>query len=94
VRCFKQSTVGPRSTASRGAAVTGNQGTAADPDQDPLPFGGNVLVQGGVEVMFPLPFIKVQRSLRTSVFWDVGNVFDSNCDSNRRTASGERVECN
>ncbi len=31
--------------------------------------------------MFPLPFVKDQRSLRTSVFWDVGNVFDTNCDS-------------
>lgn len=61
--------------------MTGNQGTIADPDQDPLPFGGNVLVQGGVELLFPLPFVKDQRSLRTSVFWDVGNVFDTNCGS-------------
>lgn len=59
--------------------MTGNEGTLADPDQDPLPFGGNVLVQGGVELLFPLPFVKDQRSLRTSVFWDVGNVFDTNC---------------
>lgn len=51
-------------------------------------------VQGGVEVMFPLPFVKDQRSLRTSVFWDVGNVFDTNCDSSRKTASGKNVECN
>jgi outer membrane protein insertion porin family len=89
VRGFKDSTLGPRSTPSSGT----KPGTAADPDQDPLPFGGNVLVQGGVEVMFPLPFIKDQRSLRTSLFWDVGNVFDSNCDSNR-TRNGEKVECN
>jgi outer membrane protein insertion porin family len=41
-----------------------------------------VLIQGGVEVLFPLPFVKDQRSLRTSVFWDVGNVFDSNCGTN------------
>jgi outer membrane protein insertion porin family len=34
--------LGPRSTPSRGQAVTGNAGTLADPDQDPLPFGGNV----------------------------------------------------
>jgi outer membrane protein insertion porin family len=26
--------------------------------------------------------VKDQRSLRTSVFWDVGNVFDSNCGTN------------
>ncbi|MFI8374074.1 outer membrane protein assembly factor BamA [Pseudomonas helleri] len=75
VRGFKDSTLGPRSTPSSGK----NPGTIADPDQDPLPFGGNVLIQGGVEVLFPMPFVKDQRSLRTSVFWDVGNVFDTNC---------------
>ncbi|KOP55640.1 MULTISPECIES: outer membrane protein assembly factor BamA [Pseudomonas syringae group] len=94
VRGFKDSTLGPRSTPSRGASVTGNQGTLADPDQDPLPFGGNALVQGGVEVMFPLPFVKDQRSLRTSVFWDVGNVFNTKCDSSKTSASGKKVECN
>lgn len=94
VRGFKDSTLGPRSTPSRGAGNPGGKpGTLADPDQDPLPFGGNVLVQGGVEVMFPLPFIKDQRSLRTSLFWDVGNVFDSNCSSSSRTTSGEKVKC-
>ncbi|WP_081016699.1 outer membrane protein assembly factor BamA, partial [Pseudomonas monteilii] len=81
VRGFKDSSLGPRSTPSRGAAEGGKPGTIRDPDQDPLPFGGNVLVQGGVELLFPLPFVKDQRSLRTSVFWDVGNVFDTNCGS-------------
>ncbi|NIE77607.1 outer membrane protein assembly factor BamA, partial [Pantoea sp. Ap-967] len=82
VRGFKDSSLGPRSTPSRGADdPNGKPGTIRDPDQDPLPFGGNVLVQGGVELLFPLPFVKDQRSLRTSVFWDVGNVFDTNCGS-------------
>ncbi|TLX54041.1 outer membrane protein assembly factor BamA [Stutzerimonas nosocomialis] len=77
VRGFKDSTLGPRSTPSSGS----RPGTVRDPDQDPLPFGGNVLIQGGLEVLFPMPFVRDQRSLRTSVFWDVGNVFDSNCPS-------------
>ena len=96
VRGFKDSTLGPRSTPSRGAAVTGNSGTLADPDQDPLPFGGNVLIQGGVEVLFPLPFVKDQRSLRTSVFWDVGNVFDSKCDKTTNASAGSTssTQCN
>jgi outer membrane protein insertion porin family len=95
VRGFKDSTLGPRSTPSRGQSVTGNAGTLADPDQDPLPFGGNVLIQGGVEVLFPLPFVKDQRSLRTSVFWDVGNVFDSSC-SETTNADGTKsnTKCN
>src|SRR5690606_35713753 len=83
VRGFKDSTLGPRSTPSDGS----NPGTLVDPDQDPRPFGGNVLVQGGVELLFPMPFVKDQRSLRTALFWDVGNVFDTNCGS-RNDCSG------
>ncbi|MFP3520368.1 BamA/TamA family outer membrane protein, partial [Pseudomonas sp. SIMBA_077] len=81
---------------SRGVGVTGNVGTAADPDQDPLPFGGNVLIQGGAELLFPLPFVKDQRSLRTSLFWDVGNVFNSRCESTSNTiaASNVKTQCN
>jgi outer membrane protein insertion porin family len=43
------------------------------------PFGGNILVEGSAEVLFPLPFIKDQKSVRTGVFVDFGNVFDTNC---------------
>ena len=93
VRGFQDSSLGPRSTPSRAypnqpanspANVNGynpETGIYTDPDQDPLPFGGNVLVQGGAELLFPLPFIKDQSSLRTSLFLDVGNVFQTNCDS-------------
>ena len=42
-------------------------------------FGGNVLIQGGAEILFPLPFIKDQRSLQTTFFFDAGNVFDTDC---------------
>lgn len=83
VRGFEDSSLGPRSTPSTGA----NPGTQLDPDQDPLPFGGNVLVQGGVELLFPMPFVKDQRSLRTALFWDVGNVFDSNCSASQEALS-------
>ncbi|MEB0077089.1 outer membrane protein assembly factor BamA [Pseudomonas sp. CCI3.2] len=96
VRGFKDSGLGPRSTPSRGESVTGNAGTLVDPDGKALPFGGNVLIQGGVEVMFPLPFIKDQKSLRTSLFWDVGNVFDTNCGSsgsNTIAASDVKPKC-
>ncbi len=44
-----------------------------------MAYGGNVLIQGGVEYLFPMPFVKDQRSLRTAVFWDVGNVFLTEC---------------
>lgn len=76
VRGFKDSSLGPRSTPNTGT----RSGTYKDYDK-PLPFGGNVLVQGGVELLFPMPFVKDQRSLRTVLFWDVGNVFDTHCSS-------------
>ena len=61
-----------------------------------MPFGGNVLIQGGAELLFPLPFVKDQRSLRTSLFWDVGNVFDSKCDqsTNGNGTSKSNTQCN
>lgn len=46
-------------------------------------FGGNVLIQGGAEILFPLPFIKDQRMLQSTVFVDAGNVFDTNCGPNQ-----------
>lgn len=85
VRGFEDSSLGPRSTPSY---VEGGgpdkYGRYTDPDQDPLPFGGNVLIQGGAEYLFPLPFVKDQRSLRTALFWDVGNVFNTNCSSTQK----------
>ncbi len=45
------------------------------------PFGGNVLIEGGAELLFPLPFIKDQRSVRSAFFLDAGNVFSTDCGS-------------
>lgn len=42
-------------------------------------FGGNVIAEGGAEILFPLPFIKDQRSVQTSLFLDAGSVFDTEC---------------
>ena len=86
VRGFKDSSLGPRSTPSTGL----RPGTEKDYDQKPLPFGGNILIQGGAELLFPMPFVKDQRSLRTVLFWDVGNVFDTHCSSaqKKRNESG------
>lgn len=49
------------------------------PISDRDPFGGNVLIEGSAEILFPLPFIEDQRSIRTAFFIDAGNVFNSNC---------------
>lgn len=58
------------------------------PVQDrPRPFGGNVLVEAGIELIFPLPFIKDQRQIRPALFIDAGNVFSTNCRSTQRVCS-------
>jgi len=41
------------------------------------PFGGDLLFENSAELIFPLPFIKDQRSLRLAYFVDSGNVFDT-----------------
>jgi outer membrane protein insertion porin family len=53
-------------------------------DNDADPFGGNVLIEGSAELLFPLPFIKDQRQLRTGFFIDAGNVFDTSCGSTQK----------
>ncbi len=50
---------------------------------DPDPFGGNVLIEGSAEVLFPLPFIEDQSQLRSAFFVDAGNVFSSSCGSSQ-----------
>ncbi|WP_411537275.1 outer membrane protein assembly factor BamA [Halomonas sp. 7T] len=66
VRGFTSNTLGQRTTPAREG---GRDRT----------MGGNVLVQGSAEVLFPLPFIEDQRSLQTSFFVDAGNTFLTSC---------------
>ncbi|RLA48720.1 MAG: outer membrane protein assembly factor BamA [Gammaproteobacteria bacterium] len=51
---------------------------------DDDPFGGNVLVEGSAELLFPFPFIKDRSKLRSAFFLDMGNIFDTNCRSTQR----------
>ena len=43
------------------------------------PIGGNVKVEGSLQLIFRLPFIEDQRSMRSAFFFDFGNVFSDNC---------------
>jgi outer membrane protein insertion porin family len=47
------------------------------------PFGGNILVEGGAELLFPMPFIKDTSKLRSAFFFDIGNVFSTTCSSSQ-----------
>ncbi len=71
VRGFKQNTLGPLSTPSQYDPYTSKG----------QPFGGNTLIVGGAEIIFPMPFVKDNRSMRPVLFVDAGNVFNSRCPS-------------
>jgi outer membrane protein insertion porin family len=53
-------------------------------NDSPDPFGGNVLIEGGAEFIFPLPFVKDRSSLRSAFFFDFGNVFDTECRASQQ----------
>jgi len=52
------------------------------------PFGGNVVIEGSAEVLFPMPFVKDRSSIRSALFLDVGNVFNTNCRENQLNCFG------
>ena len=70
VRGYETNTLGPRATPS---------------PNDPFirrrvqPFGGNVLITGGAELIIPMPFVEDQRQFRPVLFLDAGNVFNTSC---------------
>jgi outer membrane protein insertion porin family len=56
------------------------------------PFGGNVVFEGSAEILFPMPFVKDRRSIRSAFFFDVGNVFNTNCRENQINCFGVDVD--
>ena len=91
VRGFKANTLGPRATQSEyildadGNQVLDESGQAIfNPyfgygRDDERSIGGAYLVEGGFDLIFRLPFLEDQRSVRTSFFIDTGNVFAQDC---------------
>lgn len=64
VRGYENNSLGPRTT---------EQAQFASSD----PFGGNLLFENSFELIFPIPFVKDQSSMRMAYFVDTGNVFDT-----------------
>jgi outer membrane protein insertion porin family len=81
VRGYESNTLGPRSTPS-----------PFDFSQDFDPFGGNLLVEGSAEIIFPLPFIEDNRSFRPVLFFDAGQVFNTNCPNVSIICSGFDID--
>ncbi len=90
LRGFENNTVGPRGVIRiPSATITGPDGVQypADPSNDTLgisrrSLGGNAMALGGLELIVPTPFVEedMDNSVRTSVFVDVGNVWDTEFD--------------
>lgn len=78
VRGFESNTLGPRSTDP---AIDIDGDGIPDPifNDDPAPFGGNLLTEASAELIFPIPFIEDNRQFRPVLFVDAGNVFNTNC---------------
>ena len=93
VRGFKQNTLGPRAIPSQyyldseGNQIVGEDGNPVlNPYsyyRDDRSIGGAYLVEGGFDFIFKLPFIDDQRSMRSSFFVDIGNVFSKDCGTDQ-----------
>lgn len=90
LRGFETNVVGPRAIYRYPTQITGTPdgvgggGCCLGPDHDyivvsPQSVGGNVMALAGIELIVPTPFLdeSFSNSVRSSVFIDVGHVWDS-----------------
>ena len=56
-------------------------------DSNGDPFGGDVAIDMSGELIFPVPFVKDDSSMRTLIFADAGNVFQLDCPSGSTNCS-------
>lgn len=93
LRGFENNTVGPRGvqvTPSRvvtdpnGKVILGNDSNDSISISS-RSLGGNAMILGGIELIVPTPFVEVDfdNSVRTSLFVDVGSIWDTEFDYDR-----------
>lgn len=85
LRGFENNTVGPRGIQLFKKSVTAPDGSVITfPEADSIAvssrsLGGNAMALGGIELIVPTPFVEADfdQSVRTSLFIDAGNVWDT-----------------
>lgn len=86
LRGFENNTVGPRgiileapSIGNPNGAIIPGLPSSVELQVSSRSLGGNAMVLGGVELIVPTPFVEedFNNSVRSSFFFDVGNVWDT-----------------
>lgn len=89
LRGFENNTVGPRGIQRIPTTANAPDGSTIilGPESDRISIsrqslGGNAMLLGGIELITPTPFVddEFSNSVRTSIFLDVGNVWDTEFD--------------
>ena len=90
LRGFENNTVGPRGVQRFSSGqIIGPDGNIipGSPENDQYflsnrSLGGNAMALGGLELIVPTPFVEedFDNSVRTSIFMDIGNVWDTEFD--------------
>ena len=106
VRGYTSNSLGPRGAIKQNIPLPNGTGSS-DENGDNIPdvgyyadnnsLGGNLLTEASMELVFPLPFVEDQRSMRSVVFLDAGNVFDTEClvltEGNGASDSNDHPSC-
>lgn len=66
-----------------------DSGDPTNPNDEGDPFGGNLMLTGSAELIFPIPFMADKSAWRSLVYLDAGNVYSTDCYSTQVNCSND-----